>query len=144
MRALADIEGMLLHRLSLLRLGPADAFETIDGFAGQGKARVVEDLRRRRKPAALVSYAGRTRTSSGESFRFSLFVATESLRGIGEPRTGGEGVLGMHRLLDLVRGSLDGTTLPCGVGLTLISEAHLVDDDRFVVFEQKYEIEEGS
>lgn len=144
MTALADIEGVLLHRLSLLRLGATGAFKTIDGFAGQGKARVVDHLRRRRKPAVLVSYGGRKRTSSGEPLQFSLFVATESLRGAGEPRTGGDDAVGMHRLLDLVRGSLDGTTLPCGMALALVGEGHRVDDDRLVVFEQRYEIEEGS
>jgi hypothetical protein len=144
MTALADIESALMQRLSMLRTGTAGAFKTIEGLGGQSKARATECLQARRKPAAVVRYAGRKVSSSGEQTEFTIYVACESLRGSGEARTGGDGVLGMHPLLDLARGNLDGTALLCGCGLTLVSESAVSDDDRMLVFQQTYRIEETS
>lgn len=142
MTALMDIEIALVQRLSMLRLGTAGAFKTIDGLAGPGTSRVVDYVSGRLKPAALIRYLGRKRGSSGEPALVSFFVACESLRGGGEARTGGEGVAGAHRLLDLLRGALDGTTLLCGCRLAFSSEGAVVADDRVAVFQQTYEVEE--
>jgi len=142
MKALADIESALLQRLSMLRIGTAGAFKTIDALAGITGSRVLDHLRRRPKPAVLVRYGGRKRTSSGQPVQFSLHVASESLRGAGEARTGGDDVSGMHPLLDLLREALDGTTLLCGCRLALVTESAVADDDRAAVFQQTYEVEE--
>ncbi len=141
MTALADIENALLQRLSMLRVGTAEAFKTIDGLAGTGTTRLMAWLRRRPKPAALVRYAGRKRTSTGQAVQLSLYVAAEGLRGDGEARIGGDDVNGMHPLLDLLREALDGATLLCGCRLGLVSESAVADDDRIVVFQQTYEVE---
>jgi len=142
MTALMDIEIALVQRVSMLRLGTAGAFKTIDGLAGPGTSRVVEHVGGRLKPAALVRYLGRKRGSSGEPVRVSLFVACEGLRGGGEARIGGDGVAGVHRLLDLLRGALDETTLLCGCRLAFWSEEAVVADGRVIVFEQTYTVEE--
>ena len=138
---MADIESALLQRLSMLRVGTAEAFKTVDGLAGTGTTRLMACLRRRPKPAVLVRYAGRKRGSTGRPVRLSLYVAAESLRGGGEARIGGDDVNGMHALLDLVRGALDGATLLCGCRLALVDESAVADDDRMVVFRQTYEVE---
>ncbi len=143
MTALMDIEIALVQRVSMLRLGTAGAFKTIDGLAGPGTSRVVEHVGGRLKPAALVRYLGRKRGSSGEPACVSLFVVCESLRGGGEARTGGDGVTGAHQLLDLLRGALDGTTLLCGCRLAFSSEEAVAADDRVVVFQQTYTVEEA-
>lgn len=144
MTGLADIESALLQRLSMLRLGTAAAFLSIEGLASTVKSRVLSHLRARRKPAAAISYDGQKASSSGRPVLFSLFIACESLRGGDEARTGGTGVVGMHGLLDLLRANLDGTTLLCGCGLSLINEALVSDDDRLIVFRQTYEVVETS
>lgn len=144
MNGLSDIESALLNRLSMLRLGVQGAPATVDGLACASKTRVMTHLRSLRKPAAVVSYAGQKTSSAGRNVLFSVHMACESLRGDGEARTGGDDVVGMHSLLDLIRQNLDGTRLPCGSMLSLVSESAVSDDDRLIVFQQTYAVEETS
>jgi hypothetical protein len=144
MTQLVDIETALLHRLSMLRAGAAGAFKTIDGLAGHGMTRLMEHLQRQRKPSLVVRYAGRKATSSHARPQLLLYMAVEGARGNDEARVGGEGVSGMHALLDLVRGDLDGTMLLCGVRLTFVGEAPVADDDRWLVFQQTYDVQESA
>jgi hypothetical protein len=144
MTALADIETALLQRLSMLRNGTAGAFKTIDGLAGHSMTRLMEHLQRQRKPSLVVRYLGRKATSSQGRPQFLIYVAVEGLRGSDEARVGGDGVPGVHSLLDLVRGDLDGTTLLCGVRLTFVNEAAVADDERWLVFQQTYDVEEAA
>jgi len=143
MASLRDIETAILQRLSLLRSGAAGAFRSVGGLAGRSAARVVEHLRHQRKPAVLVRYGVRKRTSTGLSVQWEFYVAVEGLRGAEEARLGADGVVGMHALLDLMRENLDGTRLPCGVRLGFVNEAAVADDGRLLVFQQTYEVEDG-
>ncbi|MBN1344514.1 MAG: hypothetical protein JXQ73_17625 [Phycisphaerae bacterium] len=142
MTALSDIEVALLQRLSTLRIGAHGAFRSVDGLVGASKQRVLAHLSRQRMPAVLACYEGRKVSSGGTSIRVCLYVATESLRGGREARTGGPGVLGIHALLDCLRGALDQATLLGGCRLSLASEGSVAGDDRTAVYEQIYAVEE--
>lgn len=139
---LADIEREVLHRISLLRVGTAAAAKGLDGVTAKKVDRVVEHVRDLPKPAVLVRQDGIRRAKGGDERAVTLVVACEGLRSSGEARIGGEGVVGMQSLLDLLRQTLDGAELPCAARLVFDSESPLADDDRLLVFAQTYAVEE--
>jgi hypothetical protein len=142
MMGLGDVERSLLHRLSLLRIGTARAFRSMSGAAEPSASRLADSLRGRRQPAVVVRYDGRRAAGSQEGMRFSLFVACEGLRGGSEARMGGDGVPGIHCLLDLLRGGLSRTLLSVGCRMTFVGEAIVHEDDRLIVAQQTYDLEE--
>jgi hypothetical protein len=94
-----------------------------------------------RKPAVVVVYSGRERTKQAKPVRFSLVVCTEGLRSTDEARLGSVDAPGMHALLDLLRGHLDGTMLTCGCRLDFQEESPMASDERLLVYEQVYSVE---
>ncbi len=138
---LADIEREVLHRISLMRVGTAAAARGLDGVMAKKVDRVMEHVRDLPKPAVLIRQDGMRRGKTGHEHAITLVVACEGLRSAGEARRGGDGVVGMQALLDLLRQSLDGAELPCAARLIFEVEAPLVDDDRLLVFAQTYAVE---
>jgi len=142
MGGLRELEVAILQRLSLLRCGAAGAFRDLVGDAGSGTGRLLEAMAHRSKPAGMLRYAGRRSVAGRPVVEFVLYVGVEGLRGGQEARLGGTGVVGAHPLLDLVRVSLDGCIPLTGHRLRFTSETCVAGDERTVVYQQTYQVEE--
>lgn len=143
MSQLADLENAIVALLAAIQVGGQDVFATVQGTSNADDAALAAELRRQRKPAAVVALDGR-RAAAGddpvpESPRFTIAIAEESLRGSGEARLGGTGVSGGFDLLERVTLALQDATIVTDYQLVFVDERPLAADDRVVMYGQRYE-----
>ncbi len=143
MSQLETIEDAIVGAIAAIEVGGQDLFAVVRGTSSIERNAVMAEVRRERKPAALVAYDGR-RTGAGdlpaaESPRCLVFAADESLRTGGEARVGGTGVAGGFDLLERLTLALEDATLAGEYRLVLTDESPLATDGRIVVYRQRYE-----
>ena len=148
MSQLKSIEDAVVSLISAIQSGGQDVFSVVRGTSNTERSAVVAELRRERKPVALVGFEGR-RPASGdpavpESPRLAVFAADASLRDGGEARVGGTGVAGGFDLLDRLTTALQDAIVVTDYRLVFIDETPIAGNDRIVVYRQRYEAQRQS
>ncbi|MBN1514868.1 MAG: hypothetical protein JXB13_22845 [Phycisphaerae bacterium] len=145
MSELSDLEAAVVTLLQNITLGGSSAFAAVRGFADPDRRRALNALAREQHPAALVLYTGRSLRGSGEEQvlepHISVLIANSDLRGEDLVRLGDEGRPGSFQLLESARQALDGAAVLAGRHLVATAEQIIAADDRFLVYEQRYDVE---
>ncbi len=146
MSELTDLETAVVTLLRNLTLDGGPAFATVRGFADAGRRRALDALARQNTPAALVLCTGRTRTGAGAKrvarLLVSVLIANRNLGGGDRVRLGDEERPGSFRLLQCTMQALDGAVALAGRRLVATNEQIIAADDRVLVHEQQYYLEQ--
>ncbi len=143
MSELGDIESAVVSLIQAIQVGGSDLFAEVSGFSGGSARQVVENLRRRRKPAASVVYEGRARADEfgvPHDPDLSIFTIVESLRGGDEPRAGSGLAQGGFDVIAELFNALAGSVVQTDRRLAFAGERLIAADDKSVVYEQRYSV----
>lgn len=141
MSQLEDIESALVTRIAeTYAIGGHPLLAVVRGTSGSLRAATQEELLREQMPAAYVAFTDQSTAPDvfSPGPRFSVYVATRSLRLTSNPRFGDAESRGAYDVIEALRARLDNFPITQDAVLQPIHVRFVAADDRSVIYELQY------